>query len=111
MRRARYADAEVHRWVTVGEIKREIGPMHWRQAHKLIDQAQRLGLPPLRRSASGATLYHADIIEMLRGLLGQPHRSLEGPEQDWLSRYLQLSEDPCQAETRGTPDQGEGTPT
>lgn len=33
--------------------------------------------------------YDALIIEKLRGLLGQPHRQVETPDDDWLARYLE----------------------
>jgi hypothetical protein len=34
------------------------------------------------------TTYDAEVIELLRGLLGQPHRQISKPESDWLSEYL-----------------------
>lgn len=35
-----------------------------------------------------AVTYDAEVIEKLRGLLGQEYRSLEDPADDWLSNYI-----------------------
>jgi hypothetical protein len=88
----RTAQPEDFQYFTAYELAKELG-RPYREIHQQLDAVHRLVPARMLRRRGTATLYPADTVEVLRGLLGHGHRSLEPPERDWLSRYLMSAND------------------
>lgn len=87
-RRSRYAGPAEHRWVTLPQMAREIDRTHAQTTHLLV-KAQQLGyLRPRRRIGKHrVTLYPASHLEVLKAMVGVPHRPVPTQDGDWLSDY------------------------
>jgi hypothetical protein len=74
------------RRVTAPQIARELG-VPLATANKLLRRNSDW-LSAGKLTKGRLTTYDAEVIELLRGLLGQPHRQVSKPESDWLSKFL-----------------------
>lgn len=83
-RPSKYPTAESYRWLSVPAIAKEIDRTP-KQTQKLLDKFAYLGLRP--RQVDGAKKYPAGTVEVLKGLLGMPHRRIPSPEGDWLAIF------------------------
>lgn len=81
-RRSRHESPASTGRVFVAEIARELGVSEVR-TRQLLHKYWWVG----GQRAVGDPTYDASVIEMLRALLGQPHRQVEPPESDWLSEF------------------------
>lgn len=88
----RHVPAESYGWLNAYEVAAEL-ELPYREVMAQLDMLQRLVPARLLQRKGAVTLYPADTVEVLRGLLGYGHRSLEPPERDWLSRYLMTAND------------------
>jgi hypothetical protein len=80
------ATPEDTRFMKVEEIAREIG-LDYPKTRCLIARNFRILQPEVVRHGH-RVYYNASIVELLKAMLGQPHRDLEGPDSDWLANYL-----------------------
>lgn len=89
MRRGRYVAAEEFRWLTRAEMARELG-MSELDVGKFLGRNQWwLRMGGTRVTDAGFTLYSAEVVEVIKGLLGQPHRHIKEPgESDWLEQWI-----------------------
>lgn len=85
MAHRRYRSPEEHRYVSLDQIAREINRTP-KQTQKLLDKMGFIGLEPKEGLPGRKTSYDASALEVLKALLGLPHRHI-GPD-DWLSNYL-----------------------
>ena len=67
-------------WISIGQIARELGTSH-AKARKQVAKVERF-LPPSRGK------YDARILDLLRAMRDEQHRTLEEPSNDWLTSYL-----------------------
>lgn len=82
---ARYATSDEFRWVSVAEIAREIGRTH-RQTKKLLDSLEPYGIKPrIRANRNLPMQYDAKAIDVVKALIGVPHRPVG---TSWLDDYL-----------------------
>lgn len=83
----RYPSTESFRRMTLHSIARQIGRTPT-QTQKLLHKAGFLGLHPVRRIGTRAPLtYPSRSVEVLKAMIGVPHRDVPDPEGDWLSPY------------------------
>lgn len=77
------------RRLTLPQIATELGVSIERARRLLRTKGRWLGAKTAQAPGPGRpTTYDAGVVELLRALLGQPHRQLEPPESDWLSHFL-----------------------
>jgi hypothetical protein len=85
MRRSRHATSDQYRRVTVAEIAREINRTP-RQTRKLLDSLAPYGIRPRIRSNRNLPItYDAVAIDVVKALIGVPHRPVG---MSWLDTYL-----------------------
>lgn len=81
----RYRPPSEHRRVTIKQISAEIDRTVY-QTEKLMKKVAMIGFGA-RRSKDGITTYDAEALEVLKAMLGIPHRPIQ-PEEDWLGKHL-----------------------
>lgn len=89
MQRAKHSTSPAYSRVSVNEIAVELGIAPAQVRRLLAKHGWWIGDGRRITARRNVTrTYHKDVIEKLRGLLGQEHRQLDDPESDWLSRYM-----------------------
>lgn len=92
-RRGRFARPESFTTVTLAQLAREVDRTV-EETRRLVRRAVRLGLIRERIRKPGTEhRYDAVAIEVLKAMIGVPHRPPPDPE-DWLSDYLRGRHDP-----------------
>jgi hypothetical protein len=71
--------------MTVNAISKEIGRTTV-QTQKLLDKAQAVGIKVYCKP--GQRLYDARSVEVVKAMLGQPHRKISAGTDDWLSEWI-----------------------
>ena len=86
MTKKRYRPADQVRWLTAPELGRELG----RTAHatrRLLMRNAWLRINT-RRDSRGRLVYESTGVEVLKGVLGLPHREVVEPGTDWLTKWI-----------------------
>lgn len=86
MRRRTYAPVEDHRWLTLTELAAEIGRSPGRTRKLLAKAGLLVGM--LTKKKGNVTLYDASTVEVLKAVIGVPHRPVVPPGDDWLTQWI-----------------------
>jgi hypothetical protein len=79
----------VIRWLTLPQLAREMAltPLMARKDLRKVEWAYP------RKVIQGRAHWDSRVLDLLRALRGQPHRTLEPAHSDWLAEYLKENPD------------------